>query len=224
MGLLTTTIEDDIAHIHLDDGKANALSFDMISAINGALDEAEAGAKAIVFSGREGRYCAGFDLSVMREDPANAAKLVNAGGHLLLRVFQNKLPTVVACTGHALAAGGLFLLAADTRIGVRGDFKIGLNETAIGMVLPTFGIELPRARLAQDHFTPAVIQGRMHDPDLAVEAGFLDQAVDASALTDTAMATATALAQLPQAAYHGNKMLIRKPAIDIIQASLVPVN
>ncbi|MEM7663207.1 MAG: crotonase/enoyl-CoA hydratase family protein [Pseudomonadota bacterium] len=224
MSLLSLTIENDIAHIHLDDGKANALSFDMLDAIQDALNDAEANAKAIVFSGRAGRFCAGFDLSVMREDPANAAKLVNAGGHLLLRIFQNKLPTVVACTGHALAAGGLFLLAADTRIGVQGDFKIGLNETAIGMVLPTFGIELPRARLAQDHFTPAVIQGRMHDPDLAVEAGFLDQAVEGDALLDTAATAAGALAQLPQAAYHGNKMLIRKPAIEIIKASLVPLD
>ncbi|MEO0881588.1 MAG: crotonase/enoyl-CoA hydratase family protein [Pseudomonadota bacterium] len=224
MGLLTLSIENDIAHIHLDDGKANALSFDMIDAINNALDEAEANAKAILFSGRPGRFCAGFDLSVMREDPANAAKLVNAGGHLLLRLFQNKLPTVVACTGHALAAGGMLLLAMDTRIGVRGDFKIGLNETAIGMVLPTFGIELPRARLAQDHFTPAVIQAKPYAPDEAVEAGFLDQAVEADALLDMAATTAGALAQLPQAAYHGNKMLVRKPAIEIIKASLVPLD
>ncbi|MEO1406880.1 MAG: enoyl-CoA hydratase-related protein, partial [Pseudomonadota bacterium] len=66
MSLLSLTIENDIAHIHLDDGKANALSFDMLDAIQGALDDAEANAKAIVFSGRAGRFCAGFDLSVMR--------------------------------------------------------------------------------------------------------------------------------------------------------------
>ncbi len=29
------------------------------------------------------------------------------------------------------------MLTGDTRIGVRGDFKIGLNETAIGLALPT---------------------------------------------------------------------------------------
>ncbi|MEO1474965.1 MAG: crotonase/enoyl-CoA hydratase family protein [Pseudomonadota bacterium] len=224
MALLTISVENDVAHIHLDDGKANALSFDMLDAINGALDDAEDTAKAVLFSGRAGRFCAGFDLSVMREDPANAAKLVNAGGHLLLRLFENKLPIVVACTGHALAAGGLFLLAADTRFGAQGDFKIGLNETAIGMVLPTFGIELPRARLAQDHFTPAVIQAKAHTPDEAVAAGFLDEAVEAGALLDTAQAAAEALGQLPQAAYHGNKKLIRKPAIEVMRASLVPLD
>lgn len=220
---LTLTIEADIAHIHLDDGKANALGFDMIAAINGALDTAEKDARAILISGREGRFCAGFDLTVMRNDPASAGRLVNAGGHLMLRLFENRLPTVIACTGHALAAGGLMLLAADTRIGAKGDFKIGLNETAIGMVLPQYGIELPRARLATRHFTRAVIQAKTYDPDGATDAGFLDRAMPANALMPAAISAATALAALPGHAYHGNKMLIRKPAIEAIRASLVLV-
>ena len=40
--LAKVEIEDDIATITLDDGKANALGFTMIEHINKALDEAEA--------------------------------------------------------------------------------------------------------------------------------------------------------------------------------------
>ena len=218
---ITLDIQNDIAHLAVDDGKANALGFDLIAEFQETLDKAESDAKAAVISGRPGRFCAGFDLSVMREDPGKAGELVNAGGHLLLRLFENPLPIVIACTGHALAAGGLMLLAADTRIGTEGDFKIGLNETAIGMVLPVFGIELPRARLGQDHFTPAVIQGKMHTPEEAVAAGFLDAAVSADHVLETALAAAGQLSQLPQHAYHGNKKLIRKSAIETIRASLV---
>lgn len=220
---LTLDIQGDIASIHLDDGKANALSFDMLSAINDALDKAEADAKAILFSGRAGRFCAGFDLAVMRNEPDRAADLVNRGGHLMLRLFANPLPTVIACTGHALAAGGLMLLSADTRIGMKGDFKIGLNETAIGMVLPPYGIDLPKARLTQAHFTPAVIQAKAYAPEDAVEAGFLDMAVAGDALLTTAQTIAEQLASLPGSAYYGNKMLIRKAAIDSIRATLVPL-
>jgi enoyl-CoA hydratase len=218
---ITLDIQNDIAHLAVDDGKANALSFDLIAEFQDSLAKAENEAKAILISGRPGRFCAGFDLSVMRESPDKAGELVNAGGHLLLRLFANPLPVVIACTGHALAAGGLMLLTADTRVGVQGDFKIGLNETAIGMVLPVFGIELPRARLGQDHFTPAVIQGKMHSPDEAVAAGFLDMAVAPDALMQTSMAAAEALSALPQHSYHGNKLLIRKQAIETIRASLV---
>lgn len=218
---ITLDIQNDIAHLAVDDGKANALSFALIEEFQDTLAKAESDAKAIMISGRPGRFCAGFDLSVMRENPAKAGELVNAGGHLLLRLFANPLPVIIACTGHALAAGGLMLLSGDTRIGTQGDFKIGLNETAIGMVLPQFGIELPKARLGQGHFTPAVIQGKMHTPDEAVAAGFLDMAVTPEALMETSLAAAGTLSQLPQHAYHGNKLLIRKDAIATIKASLV---
>ncbi len=218
---ITLDIQNDIAHIAMDDGKANAMNFDFLKEFNEHLDKAEKDAKAIMISGRAGRFCAGFDLSIMRDSPERAGELVNAGGHLMLRLFANPLPIVIACTGHALAGGGLLLLCADTRIGTQGDFKIGLNETAIGMVLPVVGIELPKARLGQDHFTPAVIQGKMHTPDEAVMAGFLDMATAPETLMETSLAAAGALSQLPQHSYHGNKLLIRKDAIATIKASLV---
>ena len=218
---ITLDIQNDIAHIAMDDGKANAMSFSFLEAFTAHLDKAEKEAKAVMISGRPGRFCAGFDLSIMRESPDRAGELVNAGGHLMLRLFASPIPIVIACTGHALAGGGLLLLCADTRIGTQGDFKIGLNETAIGMVLPTVGIELPKARLRQDHFTSAVIQAKAHTPDEAVEAGFLDMAVAPEALMETSLAAATGLSQLPQASYHGNKMLIRKETIAAIKASLV---
>lgn len=218
---ITLDIQNDIAHLAIDDGKANALSFALMEEFHTRLDKAEADAKAILISGRPGRFCAGFDLTVMRESPDKAGALVNAGGHLLVRLFANPLPVVVACTGHALAAGGLMLLSADTCIGAQGDFKIGLNETAIGMVLPVFGIELPKARLRQTHFTSAVIQGRMHSPDEAAEAGFLDTVVAPDTLLSTSLAAAETLTALPGHAYHGNKLLIRKQAIETIKAGLV---
>ena len=218
---ITLDIQNDIAHIAMDDGKANAMSFAFLEELTSQLDKAEKDAKAIVLSGRPGRFCAGFDLSIMRETPQKAGELVNAGGHVMLRLFTTPLPLVIACTGHALAGGGLLLLCADTRIGTQGDFKIGLNETAIGMVLPAVGIELAMARLRPDHFTSAIVQAKPYNPDGAVEAGYLDMAVAPESLLETSFAAAGALSQLPQHAYHGNKLLVRKQPIAAIKASLV---
>ena len=54
--------------VHLDDGKANALSTSMIAAIGAAIDAAEADETvgAVVLHGRAGRFCAGFDLNSSR--------------------------------------------------------------------------------------------------------------------------------------------------------------
>ena len=56
----TVEITNDIALIRMDDGKANAINFDMLAALNSALDAAEANAKAIVLTGRDGRFSGGL--------------------------------------------------------------------------------------------------------------------------------------------------------------------
>ncbi|MFQ5352854.1 MAG: crotonase/enoyl-CoA hydratase family protein, partial [Candidatus Binatia bacterium] len=176
---VTLSIEQRVALIRLDDGKANALSPETITHLSGVLDEAEENAGAVVLTGREGRFSGGFDLSVMMSGSDAARGLVTSGAELLIRLYSFPLPVTVACTGHAVAAGALLLLAADTRIGVRGAFKIGLNEVAIGMRLPVFAATLASERLSKRHFTAATQLARLYDPEAAVDAGYLDRVVDA---------------------------------------------
>ena len=71
---LTIERRDQVMVLHLDDGKANALSFDLIAALMAALAEAEAddGVGAVVIHGREGKFSGGFDLGVMLADDFSA--------------------------------------------------------------------------------------------------------------------------------------------------------
>ena len=163
----------------MDDGKANAINFEMIAALNAALDKAEADAKAIVLAGREGRFSGGFDLNAFATLGADGVyKLLDAGAELLLRLYGGPLPLVAACTGHAIAMGTFILHACDTRVGASGAFKIGANEAVTGMQLPIFAMELARDRLNPTHMTRAMIQGFIYDPAGALEAGYLDMLTD----------------------------------------------
>ncbi len=146
------------------------------------LTRAEDEAGALLLTGREGKLSAGFDLSVMTSGEEAMQGLVRSGAELLVRWYASPLPTVAACTGHALAMGSLLLLASDTRIGAEGPFKLGLNEVAIGMGLPIFAVELARDRLSPRAFTAATIQGQVYDPAGALEAGYLDRLVAADEL------------------------------------------
>ncbi len=119
-GAVTTERRDGVLVVHLDDGKANALSFDMIAAINAAIDEAEGDddVRAMVLHGRPGKFSAGFDLGVMFGDDMSAIiNLVADGGALVHRLYGSSVPVVAASTGHALAAGALLLLGCDVRVG-----------------------------------------------------------------------------------------------------------
>jgi len=218
--ILAYSLDSDIATLAMDDGKANALGHAMIDAINAALDTAEKSAKAVLIAGREKRFCAGFDLEVMASGPENVRRLVSAGAELLMRLYEYPLPVVMACSGHALAAGGLLLLAGDARIGVDGAFKIGLPEVAIGMTMPVFGIELARDRLARNRFTEAVTQARTYGPAEAVAVGYLDETVASDALIETARARAAALAALAQPAFANTKRKERAATIAHIRDTL----
>lgn len=200
-----TECVDGIAVVRLDDGKANALGSSVIAAVHAGLDRAEKEARATVLTGRSGRFCGGFDLGELGRGGADARRLVAAGAELCLRLVELPIPVVVACTGHAIAAGALLLLAADRRIGARGDFKIGLNEVALGMTLPDFAVRLARARLCPPHFLRATAQAEIYAPDPAVDAGFLDTLASSGTLEDDALDQARALAALDPRAFRNTK-------------------
>ena len=203
---------DSVLVVHLDDGKANALSSSMIGAIGAALDQAESDDSigAVVLHGRDGKFCAGFDLSVMRGGDISAmANLVCDGGELVSRLYGSSIPVVAACTGHALAAGALLLLGCDVRIGADVDCKIGLNEVAIGMVLPDWAFNIAIERLSRRHLQLAVATARITDARGAVDVGYLDEVAPVDAVLETAVARATELATLNGRAYAGTVRALR---------------
>lgn len=218
---ITVDKQGDIALITMDDGKANAVNFDLMEALNDALDQAESDAKAIVLAGREGRFSGGFDLKAMANfKPEDAVRLLDRASELLLRLYGGPLPVVGACTGHAIAMGTFILLACDTRVGADGDFKLGANESATGMTLPVFALELARDRLIASHLTQAMIQAYIYDPQGAVEAGYLDMLTAPDKVVDQSLAIAEQLAGLSTRAYAYQKSALRKPTLDAIRASI----
>lgn len=213
-------LRDAVALVKMDDGKANALSHEMIAGIQGAIDRAEKEAKAIVLVGRDGKFCAGFDLKTMMSGMDAARKLVTEGADMYMRIYGHPLPIVAACTGHALAGGALLLLSSDTRIGAEGDFKIGLNEVSISMPLPMLAQELARDRLGKRYLTEAAIQAKIYSPDGACEVGYLDRLAGAEEVVEVAVAEAKRLAGLPGFAYARTKAKLRERTIAYIRDTL----
>jgi enoyl-CoA hydratase len=218
--LLSYELRDHVAILKMDDGKANALSHEMLGAIHESLDRAEKEAKALLLVGREGKFCAGFDLKTMMSGIDAATKLVTAGADMYMRLYAYRLPVVAACTGHALAGGALLLLVSDTRVGTDGPFKIGLNEVSIGMTLPVLAQELARDRLGKRHLTEATMQAKVYTPDGAAEAGYLDRLAGAESVVEEAFAEAKRLSQLPGEAYGNTKAKLREATITHIRETL----
>jgi enoyl-CoA hydratase len=211
--LVEYEVRDRVAHVTISNGKANALSPDVLAGLNDALTRAEDAGEdevgVLLITGRPGMFTGGFDLDVMRSSAAAAGNLVTDGGELFVRMYGSSVPSVIACSGHAIAAGCLLMMGADRRIGARGEFRLGLIETQLGMVLPRWAVELSEERLARRHFQDATVGARIYDPDGAVEAGFLDEVVPPEALEAAAATEARRWADLPRAAYRGQVRMCR---------------
>ncbi|MEE2756751.1 MAG: crotonase/enoyl-CoA hydratase family protein [Myxococcota bacterium] len=218
--LINYTDHDGVALIQMNDGKVNAISYQMLDQLMGALDRAEESANAIVLTGQPGRFCAGFDLKTMMASPQSAVDLLTRGCDLYMRLYGFSLPVVIACSGHAVAGGALLTLCGDQRIGIDGDFKIGLNEVAIKMPLPVLAMELARERLSTAALSTATLAAKLYSPDEAVTAGYLDSTVAPDSLITHALSVGRELGQLDRSAFKETKRRLRGATISHILATL----
>ena len=209
-GIVTYELNNKVATITMDDGKVNAISHDMLDALNSAFDQAEQDRAVVILRGREGTFSGGFDLKIMMSGLENALKLVNRGSLFTRRLLAFPTPVIAVSTGHAVAKGAFILLCSDYRIGIEQGFKFGLNEVYIGMPMHNAGIEMARGRLTRRHFNRSVINGEMFDGKGAEEAGFLDLAVPADQLMIRAQQAAKIMGKMNMRAHHATKLRARE--------------
>ena len=218
--LVHYSLQDNIATIRIDDGKRNALSPAVLREIYQALHQAESDRAAIILTGRESVFSAGFDLNVMKRGGIEALNMLRLGYSLPARILRYPHPVIVACNGHVLAMGVFLMLSADYVIGSRGDFKIAANEVAIGMTMPRVAAATLRNRLTPAAFQRAVTLSQTFDPESALKAGFFDELVDPAELMLRAEARVNDAMRLDQRAHTESKRRIRKALVRKIRSSV----
>jgi enoyl-CoA hydratase len=218
--LVSYSLDNKVAVLQMDDGKANALSRPMIDALDAALTRAEGEASAVVLAGRPERFCAGFDLRVMMSGPDAAKDLLKAGSTLLLKLYGLSVPLVIACTGHALAGGALVVLTGDYRIAAQGAFKIGLNEVSLGMPVPVLAMELARDRLRNRDLVRATLLAQIYDPDNAQKVGYVDVVAAPDQVVAQATAEAARLGAMSRSAFTATKKRLRGATIEHITTTM----
>jgi enoyl-CoA hydratase len=211
---------DGVAAVALDDGKVNALGLGVLEALHAAFDRAEEEGAAIALTGREGTFSAGFDLKVFAAGGQDLVRMLELGARLMHRILSFPRPVVIGATGHAMAAGAFLLLAADRRVGADGPFRVGLNETQIGLTLPWPVIEIARYRLSRRHLDEAVVAARIYDPSAALDANYLDELVAPDAVVARAREAAAQLGALDARAYADNKARLRGPTVDAVATAI----
>jgi len=213
-------LQDSVAVLRVDDGKANAFSFALIGrAARGARSRRE-GSEGRGLDRPGARFSGGFDLGVMRGgDLAAVGKLVAAGGRLALRLYEAPLPIVLGCTGHALAMARSRCLRRPARRPARrfqDRSQRGRDRSHAADLRDRTGA---RAALAAP---PAARcgAGEVYDGRAPSRPGFLDLVAPADRVEGVAIEAASRLAALHLGAHHATKRRVRKSAIAVLRKSL----
>ncbi len=217
---VTYKLDNGIAAITMDDGKANAIGLRMLEELNTALDQAEADKAVVVIAGRPGMFSAGFDLKVFKGDPADQMRMLTGGARLSQRLLDFPYPVIAACTGHAIAMGSFLLMSCDLRIGVSAGARFHVNEVIIGMTVPHFALEVCKQRLSPAYLHEATVTAQPYAPVDALTAGFVDAIVPAEELAASVQEQAERIKALVPRSFAATKRRLRKSTMDAIAVAI----
>lgn len=168
-----------VCEIRMAHPPVNAMSPDFIVGLTSALEEKASQCRALVLSGQPGMFSAGLDLITLSKlDRSGAETFWKQFFDLLKTIGACPVPVVAAITGHSPAGGAVMAIHCDYRVMSRGEYKIGLNEVQVGLVVPR-QIQRVLARLIGTHKAERLlVAGAMLTPEQAHEVGFVDQLAD----------------------------------------------
>lgn len=201
----------DVRTITLARPPVNALDPDLVRALRDALGAAPRdGVRGIVLAGRPGLFSAGLDVpALLQLDRATFREFWRDFFGLCGDLAASPLPIAAALTGHSPAGGAVLAIMCDYRVLARGDFRIGLNETQVGLVVPEV-IQAAMRRLVGPHDAERLmVAGTMLDPEAALAVGLVDELAEPAAVVARATERVDTLLALPPLAMSGTRRLAR---------------
>lgn len=202
---VTVEYEDDVAIVRLDrGGRANAMSFEIMSALTDAARRFEGNSDlgAVILTGTSKIFSAGMDLrdeafdrlddmslSQMRELAEHGPRLARAWAGL-------EVPTVAAINGPCLAGGLALASMCDFRV-AGADAVFGAPEVQVAHNMGWHSVPRLVSLVGVQPTRRILLIGEQWDAATALSLGFVDATGKAGGAFDTAMTLARRLAANP---------------------------
>jgi Delta3-Delta2-enoyl-CoA isomerase len=219
--LLHIQFHDAVAEIRMDRPPANALNRELVEQLLAALETVRMdGARAVILTGRPGMFSGGLDVpELLALDRRHIEAFWGLLFALTRQLAASPVPVIAAVSGHAPAGGAVLALHCDWRIGVAGNYKIGLNEVQVGLPVPGTILlaleEVVGPRVARRMAT----RGELLSMDDALAVGLLDELVSPGQLLATALTRASELLALPPVAMNTTRLATKARLIEALSSS-----
>ena len=133
--MIKITQQENIVTLTLNRaGKRNALSGEMLVAINGGLDEVEQNKDMRVFilAGEGRSFCAGMDLRGVIDDPKAVGEILHNLARATKRIRTLPVPTIARVQGAAVGGGCGLMIVCDFAF-THPESKVGYPEVDLGV-------------------------------------------------------------------------------------------
>lgn len=223
MALVQTAWHGRIAELRLTRAPVNALDPALCEAIAAAVGNAATEAHGIVLAGGPGVFSAGLDVPYLVSLGDDRDGLLAAWGAFFdaaRALAAAPVPTVAAIEGHAPAGGCVLALCCDYRVMARGassSYRIGLNETQVGLAVPEGVQALLRRVVGPLRAERWLVPGAMLTVDQALAGGLVDEAVAEGDVIAHAMAWLQALEGLPREPMLATRAIARADVVDALR-------
>jgi len=199
----------------LDRPPANAIDETLLADLIAALDAArdDDAVRAVVLTGAGRFFSGGRDLGAGRLEGEGVRRLNRLYRDAHDRLFGLPKPTVAMMNGHAVAGGLILVLACDYRLGVEGDYKVGINEVAIGASYPTVAFEIVRTRLTHQRASELMLGAALYPASQALRLGIVDEMFPADTFEATVLRRAARLGSHPREVYAHTKLALIAEAL-----------
>ena len=215
--------ESGVAKLLMNRPPVNSLNLELLQGLRASLEEvhADKSVKGLVLgTAKPGIFSAGLDITEMHDpDEARLNEFWRTLQEVWLSLYGARLPVIAAVEGHAPAGGCLLAMACDERVMATGKFKMGLNETILGIVAPPFFIDTMVNTIGHRETERMLGLGMQVDAEAAVRIGMVDEAVPLEDVMPRAEALLANWMKIPAAARFETKTRLRAPALDKLKAT-----
>lgn len=224
--MLERSQHEGVHELRLARPPVNALDPGLCGLLAAAVAEAVAGgARGIVLSGGPGVFSAGLDVPHLLTLDAAGLRAAWQGFIDAARALaQSPVPVAAALNGHAPAGGCVLALCCDYRVMAQGDYRIGLNETQVGLVAPEGIQRLLRRVVGPHHAERLVVGGQMVDAQRAHAIGLVDELAPIGEVPQRAHAWLAQLLALPRKPMLATRAIARAEVADALRPELLELD
>lgn len=208
-----------IRELRLARPPANALDPTLCLALRDAIDAAAADdVGGIVLTGGPKVFSGGLDVPHLLSLP-DAAALREAWEAFFAAaraLAAAPMPVAAALAGHAPAGGCVLALCCDYRVMASGAYRIGLNETQVGLVAPEGIQRLMRRTVGARQAERLLVGGLLVDADEALRLGLVDEVAGIDEVAIRARIWLESLLALPRAPMLETRAIARADLIEAL--------